>query len=243
MKASRTFAGIVLVALVVVATIAVARRGATTNGVAAPIDVPSARSIVAPQKTPAGAMDAVDAETFLAAVRGGSPVLCELAARTLGSRWGWNGSDPEPAAGAVASSRERELVAWALAGERDPDTVDPLADGLADSDPCVRGLAARLLGHLETPAAVERLREGLGAASADTREAAAVGLGFAEDRDALHPLARALGDGEPRVRVAAAWALGRIESPDAIEPLATALGNDPDPRVRQTAAWALGEIE
>jgi HEAT repeat protein len=175
------------------------------------------------------------------AARGADPVVCGLAARALDHGWWESGMGIEP--GVSDDPASGEVIDWALAPRGAAGAAGPLAVALADSDPCVRRLAARVLGRSRTPEAVAALRRALDSATPGEREMGAVGLGFAEDGTALPDLVEALRDPEPRVRLAAAWALGEIESPDAIPPLAEALARDEEAKVREAAAWALGEIE
>ena len=116
-------------------------------------------------------------------------------------------------------SSGRETVRAALDVLHDPGLVDPLRAALSDPDPCVRRLAAPLLGRVRIPQAVAALRNALRDQGAETREAAALGLGFAGDNKALPDLITTLRDAAPDVRVAAAWALGQIESRGGVRPL------------------------
>lgn len=201
---------------------------------------PDSNGVAATRPT-AGTADSTLATRLVEAVRGADPVVCGLAARALDQGW-WNrGMRVEPAVSDDPVSRE--VVDWALDPRDAVGAVAPLAAALADPDPCVRRLAARILGRTRSPDAVTALRRALGSADAGEREMAAIGLGFAEDGAALPGLVEALRDPEPGVRIAAAWALGEIESPDAIPPLAEALARDTEAGVREAAAWALGEIE
>jgi HEAT repeat protein len=196
---------------------------------------------VAATRPDAGRADSTLATKLVEAARGADPVVCGLAARALDQGWWEHGMGIEPAVSDDPVSRE--VVDWALAPREAAGAVAPLAAALADPDPCVRRLAARILGRTRSPEAVTALRRALGSAGPGEREMAAVGLGFAEDGAALPDLVEALRDPEPGVRIAAAWALGEIESPDAIPPLAEALARDEEAGVREAAAWALGEIE
>jgi hypothetical protein len=196
---------------------------------------------VAATRPAAGIADSTLAMRLIQAARGSDPVICGLAARALDRGW-WNGGmEIEPAVSDDPVSSQ--VVEWILAPGEAAGAIAPLAAALADPDPCVRRLAARVLGRTGAPEAAAALRRSLGSAAPGEREMAAVGLGFAEDGAALTGLIAALEDPEPRVRIAAAWALGEIESPDAIPPLAETLARDEEAQVREAAAWALGEIE
>jgi hypothetical protein len=172
--------------------------------------------------------------------RGAGPLLCELAARTVETQWGWGGWWE------VRAPRDQALrAAMAAASARggDPAAVPALARALGDADPCVRRLAAPLLGRLGHPSALMALRAALTEGSAATREAAALGLGFSEDAGVIPALIAGLQDQVAAVRAASAWALGMIEDGRAIGVLVRVLREDPDAEVRAAAAWALGSIE
>lgn len=183
------------------------------------------------------------ASAFLGRVRGTGPVVCELAGRAVGGRWGHGRIDSGLHGLAARDPEAVTLVLWATSGDRDAGSVEPLRDGLVDSDACVRRTAARLLGRSRDPAAADALLAALASSDAGAREAGALGLGDRGERRAVGPLVAALDDPVPPVRATAAWALGRIESPEAIEPLARILAVDGVPEVRAAAARALGEIE
>lgn len=199
---------------------------------------PESNGVAATRPVPA---DSALAARLVEAARGAHPVVCGLAAKALDQSWWGDGMEIEP--GVSDDPASGEVIDWALAPGGSAGAVGPLAGALADTDPCVRRVAARVLGRSRSPAAVEALRGGLGSAVPGEREMAAVGLGFAEDMATLPDLVEALGDPEPGVRVAAAWALGQLESPEAIPSLAEALARDQEAGVREAAAWALGEIE
>ncbi len=186
---------------------------------------------------PAG-QDSARAEQFLAGVRGAGPLVCEMAARSLGMGWSWRGLNQHP----DASRESQEAIRWATGRLESADIVPPLVARLEDSDPCVRRLAARLLGRTRHTRAVEALVGALRSANPRTRQLAAVGLGYAEDRTSVDPLLRALRDQEASVRAASAWALGEIEDERPVPALAGVLSGDPDAGVRRAAAIALGNI-
>lgn len=201
---------------------------------------PDIRSRGAQAPTPPEERAAVAA--VLAAGRGANQVMCALAARAIDQSFHWGdfrpGYDPRD----LDAQPIRQTMRAALDVLHDPGLVEPLRAALSDTDPCVRRLAAPLLGRVRVPQAVTALRNALRDPGAETREAAALGLGFAGDNKALPDLITTLRDAAPDVRVAAAWALGQIESRGGVRPLVGAL-SDGDARVRATAAWALGRIE
>jgi hypothetical protein len=190
--------------------------------------------------TPDG--DAVSA--VLAGARGTNPVVCALAARALDDRFGWSGLDSwggwPPGEGEAGQSR---MVDRLMEGVQDGAAIPPLAAGLADADPCVRRLAAPLLGRMRDPRAVAALRGALAGPDPATRAAAAIGLGFTRDAGVGSALVAALGDASSEVRSGAAWALGRREESAAQRGLTALLRRDPDAGVRRMAAWALGRME
>jgi hypothetical protein len=180
--------------------------------------------------------DSVIAGRFLAGIRGTRPLACEMVIRSLGVGWGWRSLHAVP----DAASEQLDLLRWSTRRPSDPGVVPALRAGLEDSDPCVRRVAARLLGRTRLSNAVQALLDALASADPGTRQLAAVGLGYAEDRSTVDPLLRTLRAEEPSVRAAAAWALGEIEDTRAVTPLTRLLRDDPDPGVRRAAALALG---
>lgn len=187
--------------------------------------------------------DSVRARRLLEAARGTNGLVCALSARTLDGHGGWwSGSDADFRAGEPTDSLVRDVTRWAERRETDATAVPLLRAALADPDPCVRRLAAPLLGRVRDPAATQAMLAALAASDPIVRETGALALGFAEDPRTILPLAERLHDDVPRVRATAAWALGAIENAAAVQPLIAAL-KDGDAMVRQSAAHALGEIE
>lgn len=187
------------------------------------------------------------ATLLLATVRGADPVVCELAVRAVDGRHGWSSTADELAGvGAPLSPTQKATIHWAVEGDpdrADPSAVEPLAAALAESDPCVRRMAALKLGRMRDPRGTAALRSALASADAEQRAVGALGLGYGEDPAAIDALGAVLDDPSSEVRAAATWALGEIEDARAIPLLIPVLGEDEDPAVRQVAAWALGEIE
>ena len=83
----------------------------------------------------------------------------------------------------------------------------PFSVSLQDPDPCVRRVAARLLGRSGLPAARARLLEATRDADPVMRRLGATGLGYMDDRTLTRELVRLLDDRDPGVRAAAAWAM------------------------------------
>ena len=184
-----------------------------------------------------------EARALLSAVRGISPVACELAVQSAGNGWGWGMGDAEDAPAVGRSSEEtRRVLGWL--GERAPTAEDvaSLREGLGDPDACVRRMAARLLARDHVPGGVDALLEALRSGDAGRRDAAVLGLGYAGDARAVGPLVALLGDGDAEVRGGAAWALGHTESREAAVAVAR-LTRDGEARVRRAAARALGRLE
>ncbi len=179
------------------------------------------------------------ARQLLAGARGTSPLICEMALRTMDSRFGsWNGYNHTSDAGA----EQRDIVDWTSNAIASADAVPILSVALSDGDRCVRRFAARLLGRVRHSEALVALLDRLGNGDDRTQEMAAMALGFSENRDAVEGLIRSLTDDAATVRAAAAWALGQIEDERAIDALSLVLKQDPDASVRAQAARALGEI-
>lgn len=179
---------------------------------------------------------------FLEAVRGTGAVACELASRTVEGR-NWNGRAGLD--GATADSAARTLVYDVVDAGADARAVGTLRTALGDADPCVRRIAAPLLGRIDDETAAAALLDALRAAQGTTRHAGAVGLAYvnrARASEVQGALVTALRDAESDVRAASAWALGRRETRGATAPLAEAL-RDREPRVRRAVAYALGAIE
>jgi hypothetical protein len=188
---------------------------------------------------PRTASDSVYAVQALDAVRGLSPLACDMVVRSAGMGW-WGGYDRQP----DTNPQHLELQHWMSGPSSDPAAVGPLANALSDGDPCVRRVGARLLGRNRHPSAVQTLLRALSSSASRTRTAAAIGLGVAGQRNTVPRLIAALGeDTVPSVRASAAWALGEIEDPRATPILIQILERDTDPAVRQAAAWALGEMQ
>ena len=186
-------------------------------------------------------MDVPRVRALLDAARGANTVACELAAVAVVGRSWSSGNDGDFRAGGSADSIARDIATW-VHHRVDAAAVPVLRTAIADSDWCVRRLAAPLLGRANDPAAMQAMLGALGASDAGTREMAALALGFAEDPRTIPQLVARLRDDAPRVRATAAWALGEIDHREAARPLIDALG-DTDALVRESAARALGEVE
>jgi hypothetical protein len=186
------------------------------------------------------AEDAANVTVLLTSMRGTGSLACGLALSAVeGNYWGNWGAGQLMTAD-TATTRIRR---WLANGIEDPSVVPALRAGLTGDDPCVRQVAARVLGRIHHPQAVAALAEALRTTDPAIRELAAVGLGFGEETQAYDPLVGALRDAEPRVRVAVALALGRLGDDRATRELVPLLQRDRVPQVRQAAAYALGELD
>ena len=94
-----------------------------------------------------GAQDRV--KVLVEGMRGATPLQCELALQGMN---GWWNNGPEPGRDAVAWT----VISYAAHRDIEPVSVAPLSVSLQDPDPCVRRVAARLLGRSGLPAARAR---------------------------------------------------------------------------------------
>ena len=185
--------------------------------------------------------DSAAVVALVESARGANAVLCELAARSVESQWGWG--DEAMDVRAPRDAAVRAALAQTRGLRTPPELVTQLAASLRDDDACVRRLAAPLLARVRTLTANQALRVALQNEHSTTREAAALGLGFTGDPAVIPALLAGLQDAEARVRVACVWALGEIEDKRAVGALVRLLREDRDADVRRAAAWALGAIE
>src|SRR5437016_10550297 len=124
--------------------------------------------------------DSARVATLLAALAHTDPVICDLIGDQLGNFW--MGDDPgrlgrfSDAPGRIQGAKD------SLAGSvTDPRALTLLVATLGTDNPCVRRVAAKLLGRSAVSAAV--LRELLADASPRVRESAAFAAGVGERRD------------------------------------------------------------
>ncbi len=182
--------------------------------------------------------DSARVARFLATLRQTDPVACEMLSDQIGNFWwngGWNGIGQFEDVRTVARAGKDSLSG----AVRDPKALGLLAATLGDDDPCVRLVAAKMLGNSER--SDDLIGRALGASSAREREAA---LRAAGERDRLAMRARVermLGD-EPAVAAMAAWTLGEWEQRASVPALRRVLTHA-SPKVRAAAANALGDIE
>jgi HEAT repeat protein len=184
---------------------------------------------------PAAGAPADGVRELLAAARGVPPIVCALAARSIGQGWS-DGADAPVSAG--LDTRSPSL---SFAGLGDPEIL-LLANALGSSDPCEREMAVRVIARQPAervaPSLLTRLRDG----DDDTRAAAAAALGMVRHRPAVDHLIPALASPAAAVRANAAWALGRIRDGRALAPITT-LMHDPDVVVRGAAVATVGQMD
>lgn len=208
-----------------------------------------------------------DVQALIAAARGAPPMLCALAAHSVGNGgWGWSDAPVTPLPHADRRSARADSIA--------PADVQFLLDNLGGGDACVTEIAVRLLASDDSGPAVDGLIRNLASPDSSVRVAVSFGLGLAApdraddallravddraasvranvvwalgrigDGRAVRPATGALRDGSPMVRQAAAGTLGQLDSASAVPALIRVLQGDDVARVRRTAAWALGQLE
>ena len=182
--------------------------------------------------------DSARVASFLTALGHTDPVVCEMISDQIGNFWmsGAGGlgrlmDDPDRAQGAKDS----------LSGNvSDPRAIALLVATLSTNDPCVRRVAAKLLGRSVVTNDV--LRDLLTNPSSRVREAAAMATGENERRELVGPLERLLGDSVAGPAAMGAWALGEIQDRSSQTALVQAVHSSA-PRVRLAGVWALGELQ
>ena len=229
-----------------------------------------AEPYVAAQERQRPGPDSARVAALFASLAQGDPVACEMIADQIGNFWWSDGgigvgrfSDERP-----SSRLGKDSVSGPVTDTR---AIRLLTSTLANDDPCIRIVAAKMLGNSNADdaviiAAVEssspRVREAaLRAAGerdrftlrqrverslgdeADVAAMAAWALGEYEQSASLPALRRVLTHASPRVRAAAAYALGQIEDQAAAEDLERLLGRESDRRVKLATIRALGDIE
>ncbi|HRP07186.1 MAG TPA: HEAT repeat domain-containing protein, partial [Gemmatimonadales bacterium] len=215
--------------------------------------------------------DAVaDIRALLAESAGASPLICAMAARTIGNG-GWFQGRPTPIHPLPAAN---DPVPWnSRSGLAEADAQFVLAQ-LADGNGCVREIAVRLLALDQSERTIDGPEAHLRSHDANLAAAAAFGLGLIAEERSLEPLmtaasnpstatrvnviwalgrigdtrgfravVRGTDDNQGLVRVAAAEALGRIDTSAAVAALIRRLRQDDSPDVRRVAAWALAQHE
>lgn len=185
------------------------------------------------------APDSARVASLLTALDGGDPLVCALIADQIGNRW-WE--DEADAPGRFADARADMLAAKdSLNGRIEhAGTIQLLSASLGHANPCVRRVAAKLLGRSRVE--TSRLTALLDDASPLVREAAAYAIGSGEQRGARVALEKVLTQHGAAEAAMAAWALQEEDDSAAVPALERALRHV-DARVRVNAAYALGEID
>src|SRR5204862_516108 len=182
--------------------------------------------------------DSARVATLLAALAHTDPVICDLIGDQLGNFW--MGGEP----GRLGRFDDAPNVQGAkdsLAGTiTDPRAVSLLVATLGAENPCVRRVAAKLLGRSAVSAA--GLRGLLDNPAPRIRESAAFAAGVGERRDVRAALEHQLADTATGPAAMAAWALGAVQDPASAAALQGAV-RAASPRVRLAGAWALGQFE
>ncbi|MFI5312340.1 MAG: HEAT repeat domain-containing protein [Gemmatimonadales bacterium] len=165
-------------------------------------------------------------------------LVCDLVADQLGNFW-WDGD--RYGLGAFAdATRASRAAKDSLSGQvRDPRAIVLLSSNLRADDPCVRRVAAKMLGH--SSAKTGEIARLLDDPAPRVREAAAYALGNGERNEARAVLEKHLGGGDGALGAMSAWALGEIHDSASAPALTRALGAA-SAEVRWSAAGALGEL-
>ena len=134
----------------------------------------------------------------------------------------------------------RQYAAYLLGMTKNPRSIQPLVEALADFDKSVREQATLSLSSIGK-AAIEPLTEAMKEPKWETRYRAAEALGKIADEKAVKPLIQGLKDNRDHVRYMAAKGLKELGDSDTIEPLIILL-KDENTYVRTMAVRALGAI-
>src|SRR6476646_1593617 len=163
---------IMLRVLGVLSTLALVATSHSTRGTASVIGVPDDAA------AKAAAAPAIDVAALLTAAHGAPPLICGLAAQSLGNgNWGWGSDIPAPPLG--AAGRQESGDRRRMQDLSDADVTRAL-DALASDDACVREVSVRLVGHQDDKRVAAPLIAKLSASDASLRAVAAIGLGLAE---------------------------------------------------------------
>lgn len=224
-----------------------------------------------PQERERGGPDSARVVRFLDAIAAADPVVCEYVSDPIGNFWF---NDREYGVGQLADRRAsaREQKDSLSRRVTDPAAIRVLSARLGTDDPCMRNIAAKMLGNSsvnddalarllenasarvqeaalratgerERPALRGRVERMLGADQAPVAAMAAWALGQLDHRESVPALRRALSHGSAAVRLASADALGEIDDPASAGDLERVVVRDADRRVRHMAIDALGELE
>jgi HEAT repeat protein len=222
----------------VVAGVAIAAATWTTSA-ALRSNSATAFASVSPRDSLGPGPDSARVATLLASLGTGDALVCDLLSEQIGNFW-WN--DGDDGIGAFGDAkRQLSSARDSLHGSAShPGTLRLLTTALAADNPCVRKVAAKLLGRsrIET----SRLAALLSDASPRVREAAAYAIASGHHRDARGALETLLRSGGTDEAAMAAWALGEAEDSAAVPALLQG-AKAPATRVRLASVSALGEIK
>ena len=165
-------------------------------------------------------------------------VVCEMVADQIGNFWmDDDGSGLGRFSDVATAARSAKD---SLAGRvTNAGAINFLASRMNADDPCVRRLAAKMLGRSTVKA--DRLLQLLDDGAPRISEAAAFAIGSGERKEARAALERTVTSRGGAVAAMAAWALGEIHDSGSVPVLVKALRSE-NGRVRHAAMYALGEI-
>ena len=166
-------------------------------------------------------------------------LACELVADQMGNFW-WDGDDD--GLGAFSDARAPLRVAKdSLRGHvRESRAITLLVTRLSADDPCVRRIAAKLLGRSAIPN--DRLTALLDNSAPRVREAAAYAIGEGDRHGARSALESRLGGRDSSLAAMSAWALSELHDSASVPALIRAARSQVA-LVRLGVMRALGEIK
>ena len=175
---------------------------------------------------------------LLASLNTSDPLICELVGDQIGNFWSDAGrfGIGRFADAPAASQQAKDSLHGRVTS---PAAIRVLTANLDAANPCVRRVAAKLLGRSKVEVAT--LTHLLAHQSPRVREAAAYALGAENRHEARLDLERALKAQRGPEAAMAAWALGDLGDGASLPALTAALSYD-DKRVRYAAANAIGAL-
>ena len=175
---------------------------------------------------------------LLASLSASDPLICDLIGDQLGNFWSDAGrfGIGRFADAPAASQQAKDSLHGRVTS---PAAIRVLTVNLDAANPCVRRVAAKLLGRSQVELAT--LAQLLANPSPRVREAAAYALGAENRHEARLDLERALKAQRGPEAAMAAWALGDLGDGASLPALTAALSYD-DKRTRYAAASAIGEL-
>ena len=166
-------------------------------------------------------------------------LICDLVADQLGNFW-WDGDRHGLGAFADAVPASRAAKDSLGGHVRDPRAIVLLSSSLRAEDPCVRRIAAKMLGH--SAAKTDQIARLLEDPAPRVREAAAYALGSGERLEARAALEKNLGGGDGALAAMSAWALAEIHDSASVPAFTRAL-RAANVQVRLGAARGLAEVK